>query len=375
MKKLILFALSIGMAACNTSSGNNSSVVPPDGSVKNVIYMIGDGMGLAHVTATKLASETPLALLQAQATGLQTTHSASSEVTDSAASGTALATGEKTNNGSIGVDVDGQPLTSVLKLALAGGKKAGVVVTSSVTHATPAAFMASVQSRNDEEEIAEYFTTTGIDLFIGGGKKFFEAREDGRNLSEELRTKGYTITYSLDDVKALQGGKVGALLADNPMPSLAEGRGDMLLEAVGEALRLLSTDNPNGFFLMVEGSQIDWAAHANDGEQVVAETIDFDKAVKAAMDFADRNPGTLVVVTADHETGGLALPSDHDKVVNGVALPGDGSTSVIAFATKGHTGSMVPVYAYGTGAYAFTGVMDNTDIPKRIAKLMGLPQQ
>lgn len=327
--------------------------------VKNVIYMIGDGMGLTHLTATMLAKGSPLAIQRAQYTGLQSTWSADNEVTDSAASGTALATGTKTFNGAIGVDVNKQPLENIRERAEKAGMSTGVVATYSVTNATPAAFVAHNVSRSNEFEIAEDYLRSNIDVFFGGGVRFFEKREDGRNLSEEMRKKGYIIVHSMDELKkAPRRAMIGALLADNALPRHSKGRGEMLPEATAIALEILSR-NPNGFFVMIEGSQINGGGHDNNGEEVVSETMDFDNAVKVALDFADRNPGTLVVITADHETGGMTLPEDNRKAVH-------------KFSTGGHTASMVPIYAYGTGAENFTGVMDNTDIPRRMAKLMGL---
>ncbi len=369
MKKLVFCLLALSALSCTPSAQKDAC---RDAEVKNVIYLIGDGMGLSQVTAAMLANGSPLSLQRAQYTGLQTTRSASSEVTDSAAGGTALATGEKTNNGVIGMDTLGRPLVSILKRSATSGRATGVVVTCSVTHATPASFVACNEARSNEEAIAEDYLTTRPDVFIGGGIRFFEKRADGRNLSEEMRAQGYSMLYSLDELKALEKGPVGVLLADNGQLTKKEGRGDELPRSTAEALRLLSAGSPEGFFLMVEGSFIDYGCHANDSAWSVQETLDFDRAVGLAMDFADTHPGTLVVVTADHETGGMTLPSNQERIVNGVALPGDGNHATVAFSTKGHTGSMVPVYAYGTGACRFTGMMDNTDVPKRIAELMKL---
>lgn len=370
MKKTLACLLSLVLVGCSNCADKYADCVQP--KVTSIIYMIGDGMGLTHVTAAKLASGSPLALECARYIGLASTHSASSDVTDSAASGTALATGTKTYNGVIGMDTLRQPLTSILRSAAESGRSTGIVVTCQVTHATPAAFVANNISRNNEEAIANDFLTTRPDLFIGGGVKFFEQRADGRDISEELRAEGYRMLYSMEELASVDTLPVGVLLAPVGLPRRSAGRGDMLPQAVGEALRLLSAASERGFFLMVEGSQIDHAGHNNDAEEVVSETLDFDRAIAVAMDYADLNPGTLVVITADHETGGMALTSDTERIVDGRALPGEGNRTAAAFATKGHSGTMVPVYAYGTGAERFAGLYDNTDIPKRIAELMGL---
>lgn len=348
MKKIILFCLVLFSVSSLQAQ-----------KVKNVIYMIGDGMGLTHLTAATLASGAPLAIHRAQYVGLQTTWPSTGGVTDSAASGTALATGVKTTNGSIGVDPNGNPLENIREKSEKAGKATGVVATYSVTHATPAAFMAHDVSRSNEYDIAADFMDTKVDLFIGGGLTPFEKRKDGRNLSRELRDRGYNIFYSLDDLKSIEKGKAGVLLADWGLPRHSAGRGDMLPRATEHALRILSNSSPEGFFIMIEGSQIDGGGHDNNGNEVVSELIDFDNAVRVAMDFADRNPGTLVIVTADHETGGMSLPESDGKAVH-------------KFSTGGHTATMVPIYAYGAGAESFTGIMDNTDIPKKIMELSGL---
>ena len=360
MRKLILSIMALAVLILSVPmEAQSQNKRTKEKQVKNVIYMIGDGMGLTQVTAAMLAKESPLALQDATYVGLQRTHSASSEVTDSAASGTALATGKKTYNGAIGMDENKQPVESVLTKSKKAGLATGVIATYSVTNATPASFVAHNESRGNEFEIAEDYLDSDIDVFIGGGVKFFEKREDGRNLSEELKAKGYTIGHSMDEVKNVTSGRLGALLADNAMPTIKQGRGNMLPEATAQALTILSNNSSKGFFLMVEGSQIDGGGHDNNPEKVVLELLDFDAAVKVAFEYADQHPGTLVVVTADHETGGLTLPEKDKK-----AVP--------EFSTKGHTGTMVPVYAYGTGASAFTGIMDNTDIPKKIEALMKL---
>lgn len=348
MKRLALL-LSLVLATLTASAQTE---------VKNVIYMIGDGMGLVQVTAAKLYSETPLAIERARYVGLQSTWSADNEVTDSAASGTALSTGQKTYNGAIGVTPDKQPAENIREKAAKTGRSTGVVATYSVTNATPAAFVAHDESRSNEFAIAEDYLDSDIDVFFGGGLRFFEKRTDGRNLSEEMTKKGYFIAHSMEELKkAPRKVRTGALLADNALPRYSKGRGEMLPEATAIALEILS-QNPKGFFVMIEGSQIDGGGHDNSGEEIVSETIDFDNAVRVALDFADRNPGTLVLITADHETGGFTLPESSRK-------------ATYKFSTGGHTATMVPVYAYGAGAENFTGVMDNTDIPKKIARLIG----
>lgn len=341
--------------------------------VRNVIFMIGDGMSLAQVSTVTLYDGAPAFLKRAQYIGIQTTNSASSDVTDSAAASTALATGTKTRNGMISMTPEGSQLTSIFTRAEKRGMATGLIATHTITDATPIAFIGHNIGRYHQYELATDFLTSNIDFFAGGGRKFFEDREDKRNISNELRNQGYTIAYSLDTLAHLKKGPIGILLAEKDLPMMKQGRGDMLPHATQEALRLLMNDSKKGFILMVEGSHIDNACHYNDLESIRAEIKDFDAAVQIALDFADHNPGTLVIITGDHETGGITLPADSNEFTKGKLQPDEENHAIVKFATKGHTGCMVPIYTYGAGAERFSGFMDNTDIPKRIAELLQLP--
>lgn len=363
--KRILLTLAI---VCCTCLGAQAQKLPnPKAKVKNIIFMIGDGMGLAHVAGTTVHNNyEPLNLERAQYVGLQKTYSSNNRVTDSAASGTALACGVKTYNGAIGLDADGNRVESILEKASRNGLATGLVATYSVTNATPAAFIGHVKNRGMEDEIAEFFLETDIDVFLGGGRKFFAERKDKRDLAKDLEAKGYTMIYDVNEIASTDAKKLGGLFAGNAMPTMLEGRGDYLPAATEKTLDILKNNSKKGFFVMIEGSQIDKGGHANNMKLVVEETIDFDKAVKAAFDFADKNPGTLVVVTADHETGGLTLPSgkpDRSMPDHGVKY---------SFSTGGHTGTFIPIYAYGAGSHYFTGIMENTDIPKIMERLLRL---
>lgn len=338
---------------------------PAEPQVKNVIFMIGDGMGLADITATAIHRGcVPLEIERAHYVGLSRTYSANNRVTDSAAGGTALATGHKTNNGSIGVDPDKQPLQSILEKAKANGLATGIVVSHSVTNATPAAFVAHQPSRKMEEEIAADYLETDIDVFIGGGRMRFNQRRDGRDLTRELQEKGYTVAGSMEEVQAFRSGSLAALLYENTVPTIAEGRGDYLPQSTAKALEILQANSSKGFFIMIEGSQIDKGGHGRDIRTIFNEMLDFDQAVKVAYDYADRHPGTLVVVTADHETGGVTLPSGKPDFT----LPDQGVE--YSFSTKSHTACYVPVFAYGTGASRFGHVLENTDIPQIMEQLL-----
>ncbi len=362
--KLLIVFFAVG-AFAGTPYGAQAAK-PAQAEVKNVIFMIGDGMGLTQMQLAMMNSQEPLAMERAQYIGLAKTFSANNRVTDSAAAGTALSTGTKTNNGFVGVDPQKNGLKNLIERSRESGLATGVVVTKDITDATPAAFLAHQPSRKLAEDIALDVVASDVDLFIGGGRKNMEKRQDGVNLSDQLRAKGYTVAYTIEQVQAVNNGKLAAMLADGHLPTMVKGRGDFLPLATAQALKILTADSKKGFFMMVEGSQIDSGGHANDAVFVQTEALDFDNAVRVAFDFADRNPGTLVVVTADHETGGLTLPSGNSDFL--LADQGVKPT----FGTGGHSAVMVPVYAYGTGAANFTGVMDNTDLPKKIAALLGL---
>jgi alkaline phosphatase len=325
---------------------------------KNVIFLIGDGMGVSHIHAGLTANKGKLFLENFKHIGFINTSSADKYVTDSAAGGTALSTGKKTTNGAIGVDVNKQPIKTILEDAEDKGLATGLVSTSSITHATPASFIAHQESRNMYEEIAADFLKTDIDVFIGGGYKHFTERKDGRNLVEELKQKGYRVKQDMNTIKNVKEGKLAGLTASEHNGRLNE-RGDMLPVATNTAINILS-NNKKGFFLMVEGSQIDWGGHAGSTIYIVEEMLDFDRTVGKALEFAANNKETLVIVTADHETGGMAI------------VDGNYETGMVKgeFPTGSHTGVMVPVFAFGPGAEQFTGIMDNTDIPNRIRKLL-----
>ena len=325
---------------------------------KNVILLISDGMGVPHMHAALTANRGRLFLENFKHMGFSNTYSAESYITDSAAGGTALATGKKTYNAAIGVDMDKKPLKTILQEASDKGLATGLVSTSAITHATPASFIAHQPHRNMYEEIAADFLNTDIDVFIGGGLKHFTERKDGRNLVEELRQKGYRIEKDMNAVKDIQSGKLAALTAEEHHGRWNE-RGDMLPVATRTAINILS-NNKKGFFMMVEGSQVDWGGHAGSTIYVVEDMLDFDQAVGVALEFASKNRETLVVVTADHETGGMTI------------LDGNYETGMVkgAFSTGGHTGIVVPVMAFGPGAEQFTGFMENTDIHDRIKKLL-----
>lgn len=319
-------------------------------SAKNIILMVGDGMGTSQVYAGITANKGQLNLMQFPVAGFSMTQSASNYITDSAAGATALSTGTRTNNGAIAVDTANKPLKTILEIAEEMGLSTGMVSTSSITHATPASFIAHQPSRGMEEEIAADFLHTDIEVFIGGGKKFFNQRKDSVNLFEKLEEKGYAILDNLEDIEASSASKLVGFIGDGHGDKMPE-RGEALTTGTKKAIEMLSV-NKDGFFLMVEGSQIDWGGHANSIEYITREMLDFDKAIGAALEFALKDKNTLVIITADHETGGLAISGgDLEKgKVRG------------SFTSNKHTAVMVPVFAIGPGANEFGGIYKNTDI-------------
>jgi len=328
---------------------------------RNIILMVGDGMGPAQVYAGFTARKGQLNMAAFPVTGLVKTYSADNYITDSGAGATAIATGSKTNNGYIAVATTGENLETILEKAEKSGLSTGLVSTSAITHATPAGFIAHTSNRGNMEDIALDFLKTDIDVFIGGGYKNFAHRTDSMNLIDSLSARGYFVARSLRDVDLPTVNKLAALLADGHMPRYSAGRGEMLTEATLIALKMLKK-NKKGFFIMVEGSQIDWGGHDNNLDYVVEEVVDFDNAVGKALEFARKDGETLVIVTADHETGGLVLTG------------GDISKGEVqgSFATKDHSAVMVPLFAFGPGAEEFTGLLNNTDLHHKCMKLLGL---
>lgn len=358
-----------------------SDLYPLTGSkkIKNVILCIGDGMGLNQVTLASVKVAGPggrLHIERLPVAGLVRTHSANSLVTDSAAAGTALACGVKTNNGMIGMTPDGREHRTILEAAQAKGMATGLVATSTITHATPASFGSHVKSRKMEPEIAQQLIANRINVLLGGGRKHFlpqsdpaGGRKDDVDLLAQARAAGYTLVRTGSELRSTEEAHVlglfqfDALTTTEPEPSLAF--------MTRKAIRLLKRVNLNstadryGFFLMIEGSQIDWECHANNAAGSIRQTLLFDQAVEAAVDFALKDGRTLVLVTADHETGGMTL------IGNGSEDKKDPEVAV-RWATKGHSGAPVGIWALGPGAERFAGVQDNTDIPKKIAQLLDL---
>jgi len=336
---------------------------------KNIIIYIGDGMGVAHITAGKIARGN-INLERFSVSGLVTTHSANHLVTESAAAATALATGYKTNNRAVSVSPDNLPLKTILEYAKERGKSIGVVATSSVTDATPAAFLAHADDRRQQVDIAEQIANSGIDVLIGGGWAYFvpatnegSKRKDQKNLLAALETR-MPLILTDDKLSAhTDTQKLAALLSPGNLLKAAD-RDYSLTRLTQTAIHILSK-NRNGFVLMVEGSQIDSAAHDHDQQHLIAELIDFDDAVGAGLDFAQKNHRTLIVVTADHETGGFTLGAAGSN-----GYDADYSTINPTFASTNHSATLVPVLAFGPGAENFIGIYENTEIFHKLVSLI-----
>jgi alkaline phosphatase len=330
---------------------------------KNVILLIGDGMGVSQIYGGLTANRGHLNLERVKVIGFHKNQASDNYVTDSAAGATAFATGKQTYNGAIGVDSLKVPSTTLLEMAEQKGLATGLVSTCDITDATPSSFIAHQLKRSMHEEIALDFMKTPVDVVIGGGRKYFEKRKDGLNLLDSLRKKGYQVQSTLD-VDGITKGPLVALYADENPIKVMEGRGDALLKSTKKSLEILN-QNKKGFFVMIEGSQIDWGGHANDADYAITEMVDFDKSIGYALDFAKKNEETLVIITADHETGGMALMGGNMKTGEVKA----------AFTTKGHTGQMIPVFAFGPGAETFGGIYNNYDIFTKIKLALKLGQK
>jgi alkaline phosphatase len=345
---LVAFLMASLLLTGFSAHRGNSGVAKKE-SVKNIILFIGDGMGVAQLYAGMTVSKQPFYLEKFPYSGLSKTYSADSYITDSGAGGTAIACGTKTNNGMIGVGPDSTVLISLMELAHKNGLATGVVSTSAVTHATPASFVAHNAGRGNYEDIAKDFLSGTLDLFIGGGENNFRIRKDSSDLTLKLMVEGYDVVYNLEDLKMSKSEKLAGLLAKEHMSTISEGRNGALPEMTRKAIETLSKNN-KGFVLMVEGSMIDWGAHEQNIGYVVNEMIDLDNAIGVALDFASGNGKTLVVVTADHETGGLSLTGG-DMAAH---------TIEVNFSGSDHSAVMVPVFSCGPGAERFSGIHDNT---------------
>ena len=364
-KRNILACIVLTLFACNPKTIADKEVMVP----KNVILLISDGTGLSQISSAFYFKESSPNYARFKNIGLIKTSSSREDVTDSAASATAFACGVKTYNGAIGVADDSTHVKNLVEIVSLKDIKTGIIATSSITHATPACFYAHTISRGSAEEIALHLTQSEVDFFAGGGLQFFNDRKDDQNLLNVLKEKNFTIdTTALSDFSKINSSeKVAYLLAKNDMKPVAEGRGDFLSKATSLAIQFLSKED-KGFFMMAEGSQIDWGGHQNDGPYLVSELIDFDDAIGVALDYAEKDGNTLVIVTSDHETGGFTLSAKKKTREDGSEY-NDYSEAGMTFSNGGHSATLIPVFAFGPGAEEFTGVYENNEIFDKILKV------
>ncbi len=338
-----------------------------DGRPRNVVLMIGDGVGLGHLSTVSTVLNGPgggLAVESAPVTGLVRTWASNDLVTGSAASASAMATGIKTRRKTISKNEDGSDNRTLIEAAAARGLSTGMVTTSGLVDATPAAFLSHSSNRYDFRSILEQILQSDAEVLIGGdythhGKAKKQADYiDMINNVESDQTAGKTVVRSGEGLWA-SSGPVVALFP--PRPGFVYAHGPLLTDTAEHALGVLNS-NPAGFLLLLECEETDEGAHVNDLDRVVAGMVELDQATRRVLEFAHMNGDTLVIVTADHDTGGVAI-------LDG---PFDDATATVGWVSDNHIGSWVPLFAFGPGAARFNGVMDNTDIGLRIADLLGL---
>lgn len=443
-KALPALALTLAVSASTLLSPGQASMAKAAGTekkpIKNIIFLIGDGMGTSYTSAYRYMKDNPKTKVMEKTVfdpylvGAQMTYPDDDKqnVTDSASAATAMSSGVKTYNAAIAVDTNQKNVKTVLEQAKQIGKSTGLVATSEITHATPAAFGAHDISRKNMDAIAnDYYDELingkhKVDVLLGGGKTNF-VRKD-RDLTKEFQKAGYSYVTDRASLLANKNKQVLGLFADGGLDKFIDRTTatPSLAEMTNSASDRLKT-NKKGFFLMVEGSQIDWAGHDNDIVGAMSEMDDFAAAFKAAIDFAKKDGQTLVVATADHSTGGLTLGKDGEynffvdpikaalrtpdfmaaqiakgasvdetlkkylkleltaeelqsvkdaaegadvtKIDNAIEAIID-NRSITGWTTGGHTGEDVPVYAYGPGSQRFSGLIDNTDNAKIIFDIL-----
>ena len=354
---LILLSVIIGCASSNQSH----TALKEENAPKNIILLIGDGMGVTQISSLYAFEDKIASFDRFKHIGFIKTSSSSHRITDSAAGATAFASGVKTYNAAIGVDKDTVSVETIIEILSKENWKTGLVATSSITHATPASFYAHVAHRNMEEEIAKQLVSANIDIFIGGGSKFFNTRSDSLNYLDHFSKSGYVVNTQIGENmwEETYSEKEAHLLSENAMMKMSEGRGNFLKMASNYTINKLNKSDQR-FFLMIEASQIDWGGHANDHEYIIEEMKDFDDTINAILDFAQKDGETLVIVTADHETGGYALSGSKE-----------GYNSVTGtFSTGGHTAALIPVFAFGPGAENFQGLYENNEIFHKMMQLI-----
>ncbi|HSL89252.1 MAG TPA: alkaline phosphatase [Ignavibacteriaceae bacterium] len=335
---------------------------------KNIIFLIGDGMGVNYIAASFFDDENN-PYRNFKSIGLVNIASLDRLITDSGAAATVLATGHRTVNRYISVDSAGNKLKTLFQFAKEKGKSVGLVSTSSVTHATPAAFYAHTDDRGRETDIAFQLAQSDVDVIIGGGTQFFlpdiigGSRKDDINVIQKMENKSYKGLNIFDYKAVVDADKVLCLMEKNGLKSASE-RINTLGDFTKAAIYNLNS-NENGFVLMVEGSQIDWAGHENNQDYLLSEMRDFNTAITEAFNFAQEDGNTLIVITADHETGGMAI--------TGGDL--DGENLKLGFLNKSHTAGFVPVLSFGPFEEKFRGILENYEIGQNLILLINPTHQ
>ena len=353
------------------------AIIPIKNKPKNIILLISDGMSLTQVSTYRLLKGGPnerIAVDKFPVSGIVLTHSENAIVTDSASSATAFSTGRKTNNGALGLDEDNKILENFTEIIDRYGYVSSLISTSEITHATPAAYASHVDLRWKTDEISLQMMESNVMTILGGGRHFFlpedlgGKRSDGLNLLEQMESSRMVMTEKkeLDSFDHSNLGKVVGLFADEALRDKEKPENHVFEPSSSEMLNFainrsekFNENGCKGFFIMLEGSQVDWAGHANDLNYLKREMQDFDEAVELALDYATQNPDTLVIATADHETGGLLIESSSPTNYTAPEVKFSFNTGI---GYGSHTGVPVPVYAYGPGSENFTGTLDNTDI-------------
>ncbi|MFD1452443.1 alkaline phosphatase [Oceanobacillus sojae] len=430
---LIFSGISVTAASADGNNQMNNSSNNGD-KTKNIIYMIPDGFNADYATNYRHFKGED-AVWDNHLKGMYSTYSADSNITDSAAAGTAMSTGVKTNNGTIGLDSDGNPKQTILEASQDKDMSTGLVATSTITHATPAAFGAHVEDRNNETEIARQLIDNEIDVLLGGGKNNFIPESEGGNQTEvnvlqQAEEQGYQLVENRNQLLEadidLDSENLLGLFADDALaPEMHRNTEEepSLAEMTQTAIDTLKNDE-DGFFLMVEGSQIDWAGHDNDAAWAMTDVGAFEAAVQEAINFAKEDGNTLVVVGGDHETGGMTAGANgsgtaNPELLHSVTATGENiaaelnddrsntsevvseytdmefseeeiqsiqeaedpksainavisAKANVGWTSTNHTGVDIPVYAYGPGSDQFSGSLDNTDLPKIIAEAAGI---
>ena len=377
MKKITLIALAAALLAVSCKHKEEEKVLqyyatpnpyeivdvtmpPVDNEVRNVIIMIGDGMGLEQVSCAWVVNHGKLNLDRFPTVGLSRTYCTNELITDSGAGGTALSSGIKTGYSHVGTAADSTDIPSVLVKAQELGKKTGVVVSCHFADATPCDFCCHNEYRYNQDDLIADYVTCGVDYLAGGGLDWFTVnRKDGRDITKEMAAAGYTVALTENELMTAELPVIGILAPDN-LPVAME-RGDLYRHSVARGLDILSRESGDkGFVMMLEGSCIDDWLHGNDIGKAMEELLDFDRTIGDVLEWAAADGHTLVVVTADHNTGALTLQDGNLE---------EGRIGV-AFGSESHNGIVVPFYAWGPGSDAFTGIRENDEWGRLIASFV-----